>query len=89
MPVLLLVLPRAGLRRLVFPMPVGQVLNETESSMTPPLYDFLAFPVHERPSFALRTWEGKVVRLLDRLIQGSVSVAPSIDPADPRTAGRG
>jgi GntR family transcriptional regulator len=84
MPVLLLVLPGARLRRLVFPMPVGQVLDETERLMSPPLYDFLAFPVHERPSFALRTWEGKVVRLLDRLIQGSVSVAPSIDPADPR-----
>jgi GntR family transcriptional regulator len=84
MPVLLPVLPRARLRRLVFPMSVGQVLDETESPMTLPLYDFLAFPVHERPSFALRTWEGKVVRLPDRLIQGSVSVAPSIDPADPR-----
>jgi GntR family transcriptional regulator len=84
MPVLLPVLPRARLRRLVSPVPVVHVLDEPERAVTPSLYDFLAFPVHERPSFALRTREGKVVRLPDRLIQGSVSVAPSIDPADPR-----
>jgi GntR family transcriptional regulator len=52
--------------------------------VTPLLYDYLAPPLHERPSFVLRTREGKVVRLPDRLIQGSVPVAPSIDPADPR-----
>jgi GntR family transcriptional regulator len=52
--------------------------------VTPLLYDYLAPPFHERPSFVLRTREGKVVRLPDRLIQGSVPVAPSIDPADPR-----
>src|SRR6266487_4316868 len=55
-----------------------------ESTVTPPLYDYLAFPVHQRPPFALRTRKGKVVRLADRLTQGSVLVAPSIDPADPR-----
>jgi GntR family transcriptional regulator len=52
--------------------------------VTPLLYDYLAPPVHERPSFVLRTREGKVVRLADPLIQGSVLVAPTIDPADPR-----
>lgn len=53
-------------------------------AVTPLLYDYLAPPFHERPSFVLRTWEGKVVRLADPLIQGSVPVSPSIDPADPR-----
>ena len=55
-----------------------------EITVTPPLYDYLAFPSHERLPFALQTREGKVVRLPDRLIQGSLPVAPSIDPADPR-----
>ena len=84
MAVLLPVLPWAWLRRPVCLVPIGHVFDETESAVTPPLYDYLAFPAHERPAFALRTREGKVVRLPDRLIQGSVPVAPSIDPADPR-----
>jgi len=82
--VLLPVLPWARLRRVVSLVSVGYVLDELESAVTPPLYDYLAFPAHERSSFALRTREGKVVRLHDRLTQGSVPVAPSIDPADPR-----
>jgi GntR family transcriptional regulator len=65
-------------------VPVGQALDETDTAVPPFLYDYLASPFHERPSFVLHTWEGKVVRLSDRLIQGSVPVAPSIDPADPR-----
>ena len=52
--------------------------------MTPPLYDYLALPSHERSAFALRTREGKVVRLPDQLILESMLVAPLIDPADPR-----
>jgi GntR family transcriptional regulator len=55
-----------------------------EITMTPPLYDYLAFPSHERLPFALQTREGKVVRLPDWLILGSVLVASSIDSADPR-----
>jgi len=55
-----------------------------EITVTPPLYDYLAFPSHERLPFALHTRKGKVVRLPDWLKQGSVLVAPSIDSADPR-----
>ena len=65
-------------------LPVTQFLDTPETAVTPLLYDYLAPPFHERPTFVLRTWEGKVVRLADPLIQGSVPVAPSIDPADPR-----
>ncbi len=65
-------------------VPVGHILDETERAVTPPLYDYLAFPAHERLPFVLRTRKGKVVRLAHWLIQGSVPVAPSIDPADPR-----
>jgi len=82
--VLLPVLPWARLRRVVFLVSVGGVPGEMESAVAPLLYDYLAFPAHERPSFALRTREGKVVRIPDRFIQGSVPVAPSIDPDDPR-----
>ncbi len=82
---LLPVLPWPRLRWVVSLVPVGHVLDEMESAVTLPFYDYLAFPVHQRPSFALRTHEGKVVRVPDRLIQGSVPVAPSIDPDDPRT----
>jgi len=55
-----------------------------EITVTPPLYDYLAFPSHERLPFALHTREGKVVRLPASLTLGSVLVAPSIDSADPR-----
>ena len=85
MPVLLPVLPRPRLPKLVSPvLPVAQVLGPMEITVTPPLYDYLAFPSHERLPFALQTREGKVVRLPDWLILGSVLVAPSIDAADPR-----
>jgi GntR family transcriptional regulator len=83
--VLLPGLPWARLRWVVSLVPVGHVLDEMESVVTLPFHDYLAFPVHERPPFALRTREGKVVRVPDQLIQGSVPVAPSIDPDDPRT----
>jgi GntR family transcriptional regulator len=82
--VLLPVLSWARLRRVVSLVPVGHILDEMERAVTPPLYDYLAFPAHERPPFVLRTRKGKVVRLAHWLIQGSVPVAPSIDPADPR-----
>jgi GntR family transcriptional regulator len=93
MSVLLPVLPRARLPKLVSPvLPVAQVLGAIETrdgaTVTPLVYDYLAFPSHERLPFALRTREGKVVRLCDRLNQGSVPVAPSIDPADPRAVYR-
>ncbi|HEV2919221.1 MAG TPA: GntR family transcriptional regulator, partial [Actinomycetota bacterium] len=65
-------------------LPVAQVLGPMEITVTPPLYDYLPFPSHERLPFALHTREGKVVRLPDWLILGSVLVAPSIDSADPR-----
>ena len=85
MPVLLPVLPRPRLPKLVSPvLPVAQVLGPMEITVTPPLYDYLAFPSHERLPFALHTRKGKVVRLPDWLILGSVLVAPSIDSADPR-----
>jgi DNA-binding transcriptional regulator YhcF (GntR family) len=85
MPVLLSVLPRPRLPKLVSPvLPLAQVLGPMEITVTPPLYDYLAFPSHERLPFALQTREGKVVRLPDWLILGSVLVAPSIDSADPR-----
>src|SRR5215212_4551126 len=85
MPVLLPVLPRPRLPKLVSPvLPVAQVLGPMEITVTPPLYDYLAFPSHERLPFALQTREGKVVRLPDWLILGSVLVASSIDSADPR-----
>ena len=85
MPVLLSVLPRPRLPKLVSPvLPVDQVLGVMEITVTPPLYDYLAFPSHERLPFALHTREGKVVRLPDWLILGSVLVAPSIDSEDPR-----
>jgi GntR family transcriptional regulator len=75
----------ASAAKLVSPvLPVAQVLGAMESTMTPQFYDYLVFPTHLRQSYALRTREGKVVRLPDRLNQGSVLVAPSIDPADPR-----
>jgi GntR family transcriptional regulator len=82
--VLLPVLPWPRLWRVVSLVPVGHILGELESGVTSPVYDYLAFPAHRRPSFALRTREGKVVRLADRLTQGSMPVVPSIDPADPR-----
>jgi GntR family transcriptional regulator len=82
--VLLPVLPRAWLRRLVpLVLPVALILDEMETAVSS-LYDYLAPAFHERPSFVLRTWEGKVVGLVDQLTQGSVPVAPSTDPADPR-----
>jgi GntR family transcriptional regulator len=85
MPVLLPVLPRPRLPKLVSPvLPVAQVLGLMETTVTPPLHDYLAFPSHERLPFALQTRKGKVVRLPDWLILGSVLVVPSIDPADPR-----
>jgi GntR family transcriptional regulator len=55
-----------------------------KTTVTPPLSDYLALPSQERPPFALRTRKGKVVRLPDWLILGSVLVAPPIDSADPR-----
>jgi GntR family transcriptional regulator len=86
MPVLLSVLPRPRLPKLVpTVLSVAQVLGSMETTVTPPLYDYLAFPSHERLPFALQTHKGKVVRLPDDLNQGSVHVAPPIDPADPRT----
>jgi GntR family transcriptional regulator len=82
--VLLPVLPRARLRRLVpLVLPLAPTLDEMETAVSV-LYDYLAPAFHERPSFVLRTWEGKVVRLADELTEGSVPVAPSTDPADPR-----
>jgi GntR family transcriptional regulator len=85
MPVLLPVLPRPRLPKLVPPvLPLAQALGVMETTVTPPLYDYLAFPSHKRPPFALRTRKGKVVRLPDDLNQGRVLVAPPIDPADPR-----
>jgi GntR family transcriptional regulator len=85
MPVLLPVLPRPRLPKLVPPvLPVAKILGMLETIVTPPLYDYLTFPSHERLPFALRTRKGKVVRLPDDLNQGSVLVAPPIDPADPR-----
>ena len=49
MPVLLPVLPRPRLPKLVSPvLPVAQVLGPMEITVTPPLYDYLAFPSHER-----------------------------------------
>jgi GntR family transcriptional regulator len=85
MSVLLPVLPWPRLPELVSPvLSVAQVLGAMEIYVTPPLYDYLVFPAHLRLSYALRTREGKVVRLPDRLSQGSVLVAPSIDPTDPR-----
>jgi GntR family transcriptional regulator len=86
MSVLLPVLPRPRLPKLVpTVLSVAQVLGSMETTVTPPLYDYLAFPSHERLPFALQTHKGKVVRLPDDLNQGSVHVAPPIDPADPRT----
>jgi GntR family transcriptional regulator len=85
MPVLLPVLPRPRLPKLVPPvLPLAKALGVMETTVTPPLYDYLAFPSHERLPFALQTRKGKVVRLPDDLNQGRVLVAPSIDPADPR-----
>jgi GntR family transcriptional regulator len=85
MSVLLPVLSWPRLPELVSPvLSVAQVLGAMEIYVTPPLYDYLVFPAHLRLSYALRTREGKVVRLPDRLSQGSVLVAPSIDPTDPR-----
>jgi Bacterial regulatory proteins, gntR family len=82
---LLTVLSRPRLSELVSPvLPVAQILGLMETTVTPPLYDYLAFPSHKRPPFALQTRKGKVVRLPDDLNQGSVLVAPPIDPADPR-----
>jgi len=84
MPVFLPVLQRARLRRMVpLVLPVGRSSIEMETAVSP-LYDYLAPAFHERPSFVLRTWEGKVVRLADQLIQGSMTVARPVDPADPR-----
>jgi GntR family transcriptional regulator len=85
MPVLLPLLPRPRLPKLVSPvLPVAQVLGPMEITVTPPLYDYLAFPVHDRLPFALHTRKGKVVRLPDDLNQGRVLVAPPIYSADPR-----
>jgi GntR family transcriptional regulator len=85
MPVLLPVLPRPRLPKLVSPvLPVAQVLRPIEITVTPPLSDYLVLPSNERPPFALRTREGKVVRLPDWLMLGSVLVVPPIDSADPR-----
>ena len=82
---LLPVLSGAWLPRLVSAvLSVGQVLDAMQTPVTPPLYDYLALPSHERLTFALHTREGKVVRLPDQLTLGSVPVAPLIDPADPR-----
>ena len=56
-----------------------------ETIVSLPLYDYLMLSSHERLPFALVTRKGKVVRLPDDLKQGSVLVAPPIDPTDPRT----
>ena len=63
MPVLLPVLPRPRLPKLVSPvLPVAQVLGLMETIVTPPLYDYLAFPSHERPPSRCRLvkvrWSG-------------------------------
>jgi GntR family transcriptional regulator len=85
LPVLLPVLSRAWLPELVSALlSLGKLHDAMKAAMTPPLYDYLALPCHERPAFALRTREGKVVRLPDRIILESMLVAPLIDPADPR-----
>ena len=45
MPVLLPVLPRPRLPKLVPPvLPLAEVLGLMEITVTPPLYDYLAFP---------------------------------------------
>jgi hypothetical protein len=79
---LLPVLSRPRLSELVSPvLPVAQILGPMETTVTPPLSDYLAFPSHERLPFALQTHEDKVVRLPDAPNQGSVLVAPrSIPP---------
>jgi GntR family transcriptional regulator len=83
--VLLPVLSGAWLPELVSAvLSLGKVHDAMKAAMTPPLYDYLALPSHERPAFALRTREGKVVRLPDQIILESILVAPLIDPADPR-----
>jgi len=81
--VLLPVLPWPRLRWLV-PLVLPVAADHMETAVTPLLYDYLAPGFHERPSFVLQTWEGKVVRLADQLIQGSLIVARPTDPADPR-----
>jgi GntR family transcriptional regulator len=83
-PVLLPVLPWPRLRRLVpLVLPLG-TLNQMETAVTPLLHDYLAPGFHERPPFVLRTWEGKLVRLADELVQGHLTVARPTDSADPR-----
>jgi GntR family transcriptional regulator len=47
------------------------------------LYGYLAFPAHERPSYVVRTREGKVVVPDVEIRRGSLRLVP-IDPADPR-----
>ena len=83
MAVLLPVLPRPRLRWLV-PLVLPVAPDQMETAVTPLLHDYLAPGFHERPSFVLQTWEGKVVRLADQLIQGRLIVARPTDPADPR-----
>ena len=46
-------------------------------------YGYLAFPVHERPSYVVRTREGKVVVPDVEIRRGSLHLVP-IYPADPR-----
>ncbi|MBN2871979.1 MAG: GntR family transcriptional regulator, partial [Halothiobacillaceae bacterium] len=47
------------------------------------LYGYLAFPAHERPSYVVRTREGKVVVPDVEIRRGSLRLVP-IYPADPR-----
>ena len=57
---LLRAVPRLRLRRLVPVVPVSASEGQRPMSAAA-LYGYLAFPAHERPSYVVRTREGKVV----------------------------